>query len=52
MLFLICGLGTQVVVPPELQEIAKRRFSAHQINVVANEMMSYNRTLPDSRHLK
>lgn len=44
------GLGTEVVVPPELKQEAEKRFSEHKFNIVANEMMSLNRTMPDSRY--
>lgn len=42
--------GAAVVVPPELEEEAKQRFSDNEFNVVASEMMSVNRTLADSRY--
>lgn len=42
-------LGKPVVVPPELEEEAKKRFKENEFNVVASEMMSLNRTLLDNR---
>lgn len=42
-------IGAAVIVPPEQEEIAEERFKEHEFNVVANEMMSVNRTLADSR---
>lgn len=43
-------IGAAVVVPPELQEASKERFGENEFDVVANEMMSVNRTLTDSRY--
>lgn len=37
-------------MPTEKEEEAEKRFSEHEFNVVASEMMSYNRTLADSRY--
>jgi len=42
-------LGQAVVVPPEREHESKRRFTENEFNVVMSEMMSYNRTLSDSR---
>lgn len=41
--------GSAVIVPEEMQEEAKQLFSLHQFNLVANEMMSMNRTVNDHR---
>lgn len=41
--------GAAVVIPPELQGEADRRFKENEFNVVASEMMSVNRTLTDNR---
>lgn len=38
-----------MIVPDEMQEEAKRLFSLHEFNIVANEMMSMNRTVNDLR---
>lgn len=43
-------LGTAVIIPPEKQEESKKRFKENEFNVVASEMMSYNRTLTDGRY--
>lgn len=38
-----------MIVPDEMQEEAKRLFPLHEFNLVANEMMSMNRTVKDFR---
>jgi len=43
-------LGAAVEIPAHLKEEAKRRFTEHQFDVVANELMSLNRTMPDIRY--
>lgn len=43
-------LGYAVAVPPELKEEAKKRFPEHQFDIIANELMSMNRTMPDARY--
>lgn len=43
-------LGAPVVVPPEKQEEAKRRFTENHFDIVASEMMPLNRTLADGRY--
>lgn len=45
-------LGKPVILPAELKESAKKRFPEHMINVVASDLVSFNRTLPDIRHEK
>ncbi|ESN97563.1 hypothetical protein HELRODRAFT_114203 [Helobdella robusta] len=42
--------GAPVVVPPELEAEAKELFKINQFNLVASDMMSPNRTLPDIRN--
>ncbi|XP_031629086.1 polypeptide N-acetylgalactosaminyltransferase 13-like [Contarinia nasturtii] len=44
------NLGEAVVVPEELKEEATRRFSENNFDIVANELMSMNRSLPDMRY--
>jgi len=41
--------GVPVVVPPEKEALAKELFKINEFNLVASEMMSLNRTLPDYR---
>lgn len=43
-------MSNLVEVPEERKEEAKQRFAEHQFNVVANEMMSFNRSLIDARY--
>ena len=43
-------MGAPVIIPKHLQASAKERQSVHQLNVVASEMVSLNRRLPDVRH--
>lgn len=42
-------MGKAVVVPAEQEEEAKEKFKIHQFNLIASDMMSLNRTLPDYR---
>jgi len=42
-------MGKPVVIPSDRQEESKEKFKIHQFNLVASEMMSLNRTLPDYR---
>ncbi|XP_031622984.1 polypeptide N-acetylgalactosaminyltransferase 13-like [Contarinia nasturtii] len=44
------NLGQAVVVPEERKEEATKRFSENQFNIIANEMMSLNRSMPDVRY--
>ena len=43
-------MGVPVVIPKHLEASAKERQSVHQLNVVASELVSLNRRLPDIRH--
>lgn len=47
---IIMKTGASVVIPENLQEENKNRFAEHQFSVVANELMSMNRTMPDVRY--
>ncbi len=42
-------MGEAVKVPWHMEDDAKRRWSEHQLNVVASEQVSLNRRLPDVR---
>lgn len=42
-------MGKAVVIPAEMQEESKQKFKIHQFNLLASEMMSLNRSLPDHR---
>lgn len=42
-------MGKAVVVPPERQAESKEKFKINQFNLVASDMMSLNRSLPDFR---
>lgn len=41
--------GKAVIVPKEQEEEARDKFKVHQFNLVASDIMSVNRTLPDYR---
>ncbi|KAL3832145.1 hypothetical protein ACJMK2_023816, partial [Sinanodonta woodiana] len=41
--------GKAVIIPPERQNEAKEKFKINQFNLVASDMMSLNRSLPDYR---
>ena len=43
-------MGIPVIIPQSLQSQAKARQSIHQLNVVASELVSLNRRLPDVRN--
>ena len=43
-------MGLPVIVPQNLQSQAKARQSIHQLNVVASDLVSLNRRLPDVRN--
>ena len=43
-------MGLPVIIPQNLQSEAKARQSIHQLNVVASELVSLNRRLPDVRN--
>merc|ERR1719491_2514709 len=43
-------MGLPVIIPQNLQSQAKARQSIHQFNVVASELVSLNRRLPDVRN--
>ena len=43
-------MGVPVKIPKHLEAKAKERQSVHQLNVVASELVSLNRRLPDVRH--
>lgn len=48
--FYFCAIGAAVVIPEHLKEEDKNRFKEHQFSIVANELMSMNRTMPDVRY--
>lgn len=41
--------GRAVIIPAEREEERKQKFSIHQFNLLASDMMSLNRSLPDHR---
>ena len=43
-------MGIPVIIPQSLQNQAKVRQSIHNFNVVASELVSLNRRLPDVRN--
>ena len=43
-------MGIPVKLPWHLEAEAKERFADHQLNVVASDLVSLNRRLPDLRH--
>lgn len=51
-----CGfdltLGTPVVLPGALQDVAELSFNEYQLNVVASDRVAHNRSLPDFRDPK
>ena len=42
-------MGKAVIIPPEREAESKEKFKINQFNLVASEMMSLNRSLPDYR---
>ena len=44
--------GRAVIIPDSRKDESKEKFKIHQFNLVASEMMSLNRTLPDYRIAK
>jgi hypothetical protein len=45
-------LGVAVVVPEKLRDDERRKMEKHRMNVVASDLTSLNRRLPDVRHEK
>ncbi len=43
-------MGVAVVVPAHLRDNERRKMEKHRMNVVASDLMSLNRRLPDVRH--
>ena len=43
-------LGVAVVVPAELRDDERLKMERHRMNVVASDLTSLNRRLPDVRH--
>ena len=43
-------MGVPVKIPDHLESLAKEKQSIHQLNVVASNLVSLNRRLPDVRH--
>ena len=43
-------MGEPVNIPKNLESEAKKRYSKHQLNIVASDLVSLNRRLPDVRH--
>ena len=43
-------LGVAVVVPAELRDEERLKMEKHRMNVVASDLTSLNRRLPDVRH--
>lgn len=46
---LLILIGHAVVIPDHLKKESERRFTEHHFNIVASDMMSLNRTMPDIR---
>ena len=44
--------GRAVIIPEDKKEESKEKFKIHQFNLIASDMMSLNRTLPDYRIAK
>lgn len=44
--------GRAVVIPKELTENAKKRFSENQFNIIASDLMALNRSIRDQRSQK
>lgn len=45
-------MGSPVVVDPMLSEIRAQKFKENQFDIMASDMISINRTLPDYRSSK
>ena len=45
-------MGVAVDVPTNLRDEERRKMEKHRMNVVASDLMSLNRRLPDVRHIK
>lgn len=50
MKFMLISLGRAVVIPEHLKEESEKRFPEHQFNIIASDMMSLNRSMPDVRY--
>lgn len=52
MLNYLCLSGTPVILSPVLQDLSELSFNEYQINIVASDKVSDNRSLPDFRDPK